>query len=84
MLLQYFFKAATSTRATIGIKKMGDLDTKPFKLAARKYPKEDADIKAVELCSKWQEFLKDSSWHPFKTVQVGDKHVVCVIMNINI
>ncbi|XWS74132.1 hypothetical protein CRYUN_Cryun02cG0189200 [Craigia yunnanensis] len=56
-----------STRAYIGVKRMGELDSKPFQIAAkRKYSAVEADEKSAELCSLWQEYLQDSSWHPFK------------------
>ncbi|KAI8525436.1 hypothetical protein RHMOL_Rhmol13G0230200 [Rhododendron molle] len=62
-----------SSRATISIKRMGDLDSKPFHIAAnRKYGKE-ADSKAMELCSLWDAYLRDPSWHPFKIIRGSDK-----------
>ncbi|KAG5515291.1 hypothetical protein RHGRI_036362 [Rhododendron griersonianum] len=65
-----------SSRATIGIKRMGDLDSKPFHIAAkRKYGKE-ADSKAMELCSLWDAYLRDASWHPFKIIRGSDKEEV--------
>lgn len=57
----------------IGIKRMGDLDTKPFESACKKkFPSEDADIKASELCSRWDEEIRNPSWHPFKIIEHGD------------
>ncbi|KAG5515396.1 hypothetical protein RHGRI_036447 [Rhododendron griersonianum] len=59
-----------SSQVTIGIKRMGDLDSKPFHIAAkRKYGKE-ADSKAMEL---WDAYLRDPSWHPFKIIRGSDK-----------
>lgn len=56
-----------STRLHIGVKRMGELDNKPFLTAAkRKYSAEEADEKAAEQCSLWQEYLRHPSWHPFK------------------
>ncbi|KAG8471492.1 hypothetical protein CXB51_036162 [Gossypium anomalum] len=56
-----------STRAHIGVKKMGEVDIKPFLVAAkRKYSAKEADVKSAELCSLWQDYLRDPSWHPFK------------------
>ncbi|XP_022755771.1 factor of DNA methylation 4 isoform X2 [Durio zibethinus] len=56
-----------STRAYIGVKRMGELDIKPFQTAAkRKYSAVEADVKSAELCSLWQDYLRDPSWHPFK------------------
>lgn len=53
----------------IGIKRMGDLDIKPFETACKKkFPAEDADIKASELCSSWVQEICDPSWHPFKII----------------
>ncbi|KAL6275842.1 hypothetical protein ACE6H2_019443 [Prunus campanulata] len=59
----------SSSRASIGVKIMGDLDEKPFQTATKKkYSEEEADVKAVELCSLWQEHLRDPSWHPFRII----------------
>nr|XP_011462130.1 PREDICTED: factor of DNA methylation 1-like [Fragaria vesca subsp. vesca] len=58
----------SASRAFIGIKKMGELDSKPFHTACkRKYDIEQADDQAAALCSLWETYIKDSSWHPFKT-----------------
>ncbi|XP_022964643.1 protein INVOLVED IN DE NOVO 2-like isoform X2 [Cucurbita moschata] len=60
----------SSTRAFIGVKRMGDLDSKPFCTAIKlKYAKEEADEKAVELCSEWEDKLRDPSWHPFRIIE---------------
>uniref|UniRef100_A0A0D9YQM7 Factor of DNA methylation 1-5/IDN2 domain-containing protein n=1 Tax=Oryza glumipatula TaxID=40148 RepID=A0A0D9YQM7_9ORYZ len=63
-------------RSTIGLKRMGELDEKPFLAACKKrYGTADgeAEIKAAEFCSEWQENLKDANWHPFKIVTRGGK-----------
>ncbi|CAK9188252.1 unnamed protein product [Ilex paraguariensis] len=62
------------SRAFIGVKRMGELDEKPFHVAAkRKYLDEEAVEKALELCSLWEDYLRDPSWHPFKVIMVGEK-----------
>lgn len=49
---------------------MGELDEKAFKEACKqRYSPAEADIKAVELCSLWQEKLKNPEWHPFQIVE---------------
>ncbi|KAF8397479.1 hypothetical protein HHK36_016396 [Tetracentron sinense] len=64
-----------SSRALIGIKKMGELDEKAFHIASKlKYPDEVADEKAAELCSLWEAYLRDPEWHPFKIIMVKGKH----------
>ncbi|KAF5199510.1 Factor of dna methylation [Thalictrum thalictroides] len=56
----------------VGLKKMGDLDMKPFQAACkRKYHDEIADDKAVELCSLWDNRIRNPKWQPFKTVIVN-------------
>uniref|UniRef100_A0A0E0BX29 Factor of DNA methylation 1-5/IDN2 domain-containing protein n=1 Tax=Oryza meridionalis TaxID=40149 RepID=A0A0E0BX29_9ORYZ len=63
----------------IGIKRMGELDGRPFHLACkRKHREDDPGGKAAMLISYWQEELKNPSWHPFKIIQVDgeDKEVV--------
>ncbi|WOL14902.1 hypothetical protein Cni_G23683 [Canna indica] len=63
-----------SGRTLIGIKRMGELDQKAFQNACKKkFKPEEADLKAVELCSSWQEELKKPSWHPFKILMCDGK-----------
>ena len=68
-----------STHANIRIKKMGELDIKPFRIATkRKHSNEESDDqRAVELCSLWEDYLRDPSWHPFKIImdRVGNAKV---------
>jgi hypothetical protein len=60
--------------ATISVKSMGELDMKPFVEAPERKFSNDANMKAAsktklkasEWCAKWDEYLRDPSWHPFK------------------
>ncbi|KAJ1410043.1 putative domain XH [Sesbania bispinosa] len=54
---------------------MGELDQKVFVNCCKKrFPlDEEAGTKGVELCSLWQENVKNSAWHPFKVIKVDDK-----------
>ncbi|KDP44945.1 hypothetical protein JCGZ_01445 [Jatropha curcas] len=64
-----------SNRASIGVKRMGELDSKPFLEAMKKkFVEDEAEVRASELCSLWMEYLKDPDWHPFKFVMVDGKH----------
>jgi XH domain len=59
-------------KTLIGIKRMGELNEKPFDAACkRRYGHEDAEIKAAELISRWQDELKKPAWHPYKRVEIG-------------
>ncbi|XP_065859433.1 factor of DNA methylation 4-like [Euphorbia lathyris] len=59
-----------NTRDAIVVKKMGELDNRPFLAAAkRKFSPEHAEIKAAELCSLWDEYLRDPNWYPFKIIE---------------
>ncbi|KAK7389487.1 hypothetical protein VNO78_24580 [Psophocarpus tetragonolobus] len=61
-------------RTNIGLKRMGELDQKVFVNNCKKrFPLEEAGTKGVELCSLWQENVKNSAWHPFKVITVDDK-----------
>lgn len=63
-----------ATRAHIGVKRMGELDSRPFLEALKKrYNEEEAEEKASELCSLWEEYLKDPDWHPFKVILIEGK-----------
>lgn len=63
-----------TNRTTLGVKRMGELNSKPFSDAcALKFSEEDWEIKSAEICSLWEEYLKDSNWHPFKHIIVDGK-----------
>jgi hypothetical protein len=48
---------------------MGELETKPFLTATKRtFSNEEADEKGMELCSLWEDYLRDPSWHPFKII----------------
>ncbi|CAH2037441.1 unnamed protein product [Thlaspi arvense] len=58
----------------IGIKRMGELDEKPFlNVCKRRYSADEATVEGATLCSTWQEKVNDSSWHPFKHQGTGIK-----------
>lgn len=62
----------------IGVKRMGELESKPFHEAMkRKYSEAEADERATELCSLWEEYLRDPEWHPIKVVTLDGKLQVC-------
>ncbi|XP_024199539.1 factor of DNA methylation 1 isoform X2 [Rosa chinensis] len=53
---------------TIGVKRMGELDNKPFQTSCkRQYSKKEADDKAATLYSQWEGYLRDPNWYPFTT-----------------
>ncbi|XP_055831354.1 protein INVOLVED IN DE NOVO 2-like [Solanum dulcamara] len=57
------------SRAFIGVKRMGELDTKRFhEITKIKFLGKDADLKAAQLCSIWEHHFLDPNWHPFKEV----------------
>ncbi|KAF1859205.1 hypothetical protein Lal_00009789 [Lupinus albus] len=57
------------TRAIIGVKRMGELDGKPFvKAAKRKFKADEADLEAMKSCSLWEAYVRDPQWHPFKVL----------------
>ncbi|XP_057428725.1 factor of DNA methylation 1-like isoform X2 [Lotus japonicus] len=59
-------------RSQLGIKRMGELDPKPFQtFCLQKYSCEQWQDISAKLCSSWEENLKDSAWHPFKTIEVN-------------
>ncbi|KAL2940468.1 Factor of DNA methylation 1 [Bienertia sinuspersici] len=64
----------SDAEASIGIKRMGEVQTKPFRDAClKKFPYGDWEMKASEICSSWQEILGNPSWHPFKNNDVNGK-----------
>ncbi|VFR03312.1 unnamed protein product [Cuscuta campestris] len=67
-------KGLIDSRANICVKRMGDLDTRPFiNVFKNKHPKKEAEQKALELWTVWDNHLRDPHWHPFKCiVKKGD------------
>lgn len=64
-----------SCRANVGVKRMGELDIRPFfEAMKKKYNDEDAEDRASELCSLWEEYIRDPDWHPFKITIIEGKH----------
>ncbi|KAH0763912.1 hypothetical protein KY290_019985 [Solanum tuberosum] len=79
-LKEGLLEVLSSARAHIGIKRMGEIDSKAFQNALKqKFPNQEAEIKAVELLSLWQEKIKDPDWHPFKTIMIDESNVERVI-----
>jgi len=61
-------------KGNIGIKRMGELDQKVFVTKCKeRFSLQEAGTKGVELCSLWQENVKNSAWHPFKVITNEDK-----------
>ncbi|KAK6139568.1 hypothetical protein DH2020_026691 [Rehmannia glutinosa] len=70
VLIESLSNLPSSSDVDIGIKRMGEIDEEAFKNACElRFPPEEAEIRAVELCSLWQEKLKNPEWHPFKIVE---------------
>lgn len=52
---------------TICIKRMGEVDQKPFKdVCLQKHPNGDWEFIAAELSSLWQDHVSNPTWHPFQ------------------
>ncbi|KVI06947.1 putative domain XH [Cynara cardunculus var. scolymus] len=61
-----------SKTSHIGVKRMGELENKPFiDVMKRKYNGPEAEDRASELCSLWEEYLRDPNWHPFRVITVN-------------
>lgn len=60
----------------VGVKKMGQLDCKPFHEAMKKKYTKDAAYAGSKICSLWDDNIRDPHWHPFKVVKVEGKNLV--------
>ncbi|KAF9598683.1 hypothetical protein IFM89_029933 [Coptis chinensis] len=68
-LIDGFDDFLSYARGTIGLKRMGVLDVKPFQDACSlKLQNGDLDVTSIALCSLWQEHVKNSQWHPFRII----------------
>ncbi|KAJ9548803.1 hypothetical protein OSB04_021346 [Centaurea solstitialis] len=57
--------------AQIGVKRMGDLDLKPFQAAAKKHGSDRGAQDAFKLASLWEDRLRDPYWNPFKIITIN-------------
>lgn len=68
-------------KASISVKRMGDLDHKPIVSAAKiKYPAAEAGVKAMEYTSLLDNRIRDSNWYPFKVITVGADSKVSILL----
>ncbi|XP_010931277.1 factor of DNA methylation 5 isoform X2 [Elaeis guineensis] len=68
------FKDFFSSRSLIGVKRLGELNDKPFQDACRqRFPNEEPDVKSAELCSLWQCHITNSEWYPFRVTTIEGK-----------
>ncbi|XP_026449062.1 factor of DNA methylation 1-like [Papaver somniferum] len=59
------------SRAPVRVKRMGEIDVKPFQDACKKkYTSDEAEVQASILCTHWQDEIKDPNWFPFVNVKV--------------
>ncbi|KAI3855021.1 hypothetical protein MKX03_018415 [Papaver bracteatum] len=61
------------SRSPVRVKRMGEIDLKPFKDACKKkYTSNEAEMQASIMCTHWQDEIKDPEWFPFVNVKVRD------------
>lgn len=75
----FFLEDIPISGCMVGIKRMGQLDERPFQVACkRKYRDDDPEGKVASLVSSWHAEIQKMSWHPFTTIQVDgeDKEVI--------
>ncbi|KAL1204785.1 Factor of DNA methylation 3 [Cardamine amara subsp. amara] len=71
-------------KSHIGVRRMGELDTKPFMEAMKsKYRQEDLEDWAVEVIQLWEEYLKDPDWHPFKRIKLETSETLVEVIDEN-
>ncbi|CAN7059837.1 unnamed protein product [Brassica oleracea var. botrytis] len=61
-------------KQNIGVKRMGELVTKPFMDALQqKYCQQDVEDRAIDVLQLWEDYLKDPDWHPFKRIKLENQ-----------
>ncbi|KAL8139363.1 hypothetical protein V2J09_005384 [Rumex salicifolius] len=73
VLIEGLIDLISSTRAIIGIKRMGEIDEKAFICPCKQRFGAEWGSKVAELSSLWQDHLKDPMWHPFKVITLNGR-----------
>ncbi|KAI3514139.1 hypothetical protein L1887_12458 [Cichorium endivia] len=68
-LISGFKEMTASACAHVGVKRMGELDEKPFIVSAKRRCLSEED--AIRIACLWADHLRDPSWHPFKVITIG-------------
>ncbi|CAF1914992.1 unnamed protein product [Brassica napus] len=72
--LEKGFRDLSGEGSVIGVKRMGEVDGKPFlKVCEQRFNGENVGLQHAMLCSEWQKNINDSAWYPFKLVVTGEK-----------
>ncbi|CAN7041843.1 unnamed protein product [Brassica rapa subsp. trilocularis] len=72
--LEKGFRDLSGEGSVIGVKRMGEVDEKPFlKVCEQRFNGENVGLQHAMLCSEWQKNINDSAWYPFKLVVTGEK-----------
>ncbi|PIN12174.1 hypothetical protein CDL12_15220 [Handroanthus impetiginosus] len=62
----------THHRTLFGIRKMGEINRKPFEeTCLKKSCEKDWREESAKLCSLWEENVKNPHWHPFKRIKIN-------------
>ncbi|WOL15001.1 hypothetical protein Cni_G23782 [Canna indica] len=73
--------SSSGRRPSLGIKRMGDLNSRVFVSACeQRFGKGGGKYKASQLCSQWEEELKNPDWHPFEIATLDGKTQYDVIL----
>ncbi|XP_026389249.1 factor of DNA methylation 3-like isoform X2 [Papaver somniferum] len=71
-------ESSSNSQCLVGIKRMGELHSKPFCDALKDICSSSSEDRfsdqSVLLCNFWEQMLKDPLWHPFKVALVDGKH----------
>ncbi|XP_024018795.1 factor of DNA methylation 4 isoform X1 [Morus notabilis] len=59
----------------IGVKRLGQLNFTPFHKEMERVGRRGADalFRASRLCTLWENYIMNTSWHPFKVVKADEK-----------
>ncbi|KAL5703597.1 hypothetical protein ACHQM5_022126 [Ranunculus cassubicifolius] len=64
---------------SIGVKRMGELESKVFhKSRKRNIRATGGELESAELCSLWEDYIRDPAWHPFRMIHTdyGMKEII--------